>query len=178
MASNAPNFQLERMVQTLQHGNTIDVQKVYQESFQKLQEWFCDDANGLPAFIKELINATSTPGFTWGRGGPNIPGRYLLNDDVPSNTTGRVVPVELGGIAKIQIAQETAVASKFTVVEHDGSLAGAVDIVTVDMGGSLQKLFDFTGAVKTVNPGRQLAIRVDTIAAKNPDVGITLVGKL
>lgn len=178
MAATTPNFQLERMVQTYQHGSAADVQKVYQESFQKLQDWFCDDSDGLIALIKSLIDATSTPGFTWGRGGNQPPGRYLLNDDAPSNDVGRPVPLELGAIAKISIAQKNSASSKFTIVEHDGKLSGAVDIVTVAMGGAKQKVFDFVGTPVTITPGRQLGIRIDSVAAFSPVVGLTLVGKL
>jgi len=168
MACNAPNFQLELMIDD----------PVVRESFQKLQQWLCDDANGLTAVIKDLISATSTPGFTWGNGGNQPPGKYLLNDNVPSNDVGRVIPLELGAIARISIAQKNATNAKFTVVEHDGSLSGAVDVTTVSMGGVKQKVFDFIGAGIPVTPGRQLGVRVDSVAAFSPDVGLTLIGEL
>lgn len=168
MATGAPNFQLELM----------NHDKVMQESFQKLQLWICDDSTGLIALIRDLISATSTPGFTYGRSGNNVPGSFLLNDTVPSNKTGRPVPIDLGALAKVSIAQEDAAASRFTVVEHDGNLAAQRDVVTVDMAGSVQRVFDFTGTPLPVTPGRQLALRVDFLSSRNCDVGLTLLGEL
>ena len=153
MSRAVPNFQLERM-----EGDN----PVIRESFQKIQQFLCDPSGGLTGIINDLLFDF---GLSWGRSGVNAPASFLLNDDVVSSTVGRVTPEVFNAISKISVAQATAVTSRFTVVEHDGGLVGQVDLVTVDMAGGKQRVFDFTGVEIAVSPGRQLGIRIDTTAS-------------
>lgn len=165
MPRQVPNFQLERIEDD-----------VVRESFQKIQQFWASDSEGLTGIIKQLIFENPTPWLTWGRSGANAPGTYLLNNDVVSSVSGRIAPSGFPNITAIAISQGTAVSSQFTLVEHSGNLVSPKDIINVDMNGAFQQVFDLKGQGFEVSQGKQLAVRVDSVSAENPVVRVILSG--
>jgi hypothetical protein len=61
--------------------------------------------------LDSLIAVSASPGFTWGKAGSAGPKEYLLNDDVESNKSGRLVPFE-GKITRIFVNNNTSSGNK------------------------------------------------------------------
>lgn len=130
------------------------------------------------------FGSSASPGFTWGRTNDvSVPysvavdseeGLYLLNDGVPSNRSGRLVPFNRPTIKRILLVVEDPVggAVQFTVQEHNSLTF--TDLVTVSLTAGQ------TSATHSVNvpvtSGRQLAVKVVSGSCKNPVVGIILDG--
>jgi hypothetical protein len=119
---------------------------------------------------------SASPGFTWGRKG-NINSAsavaYLLNDDVPSNITGRIVLLQDAIIRQILITNGAASTFNVTVEEHDG--VTYTSLITVSVVADRD-----TAAVVNVpvTTGKQLAVRISSGSANNPVVGLILNGTL
>jgi len=124
--------------------------------------------------IRELASNSSitvSPGFTWGRSGNAPTGTYLLNDSVPSNVTGRVVPVSGGAIMTIFVATETVGTWVLAIQKRSG--ASFVEIGTVTMTAQRTKTQQVTISVTL---GDELALYVKTGSCKNPVVGLIIKG--
>ncbi len=124
--------------------------------------------------IRELASNSSitvSPGFTWGRSGNAPTGTYLLNDNVPSNVTGRVVPVSSGAIMTIFVATETVGTWVLAIQKRSG--ASFVEIGTVTMTAQRTKTQQVTISVTL---GDELALYVKTGSCKNPVVGLIIKG--
>lgn len=86
------------------------VADAYEIDFKK---GFNVTSDGYKAIIELEIPADVSPGFTWGDSGANK-NTYLLNDTVPSNKAGRVVPSD-GVITEVTISLENIAAAGATV---------------------------------------------------------------
>lgn len=166
MACVGPSFQLE-----------LIKDPVTRESFQKIQQFFCD-ANGLIGLVSAQIAANSSPGFSYGAPGNSPAGTYFQNNGVPSNKSNIPVPVELGRIARIAFANEDVSTCDIRIQQHDGDSVNLVDIVTVSVVGVRIKVFDLIGAGVLVSPGKCVAAKVQTGSCKNATLGITMLGEL
>lgn len=128
------------------------------------------------AAIEELKQATAvsaSPGFTWGSSG-NIPsGSYLLNDTVPSNRAGRLVPVSGGSIQTIFVTAE--IANTFDVIIQRNILGVFTTLVTVSMIASRKNTFSVNIPVSLND---EIAVKIDNGSAKNPVVGVVIKGVL
>ena len=132
------------------------------------------------AIAEELVRSITaisvSPGFTWGRSGNISRGTYLLNDTVPSNNVGRVVPISSGVIEKVFIALEVAATVTFDIQKRTGATLTTLGSVTITSAR--------TTTVDTsiaVTFGDEIAIRVapgSTDAAKNPVLGVIIKGSL
>jgi len=119
------------------------------------------------------FGVSASPGFTWGRKGTVSSGVYLLNDDVPSNVTGRVVPFTGPTIRKIFVTNGSASTFNVSLYEHDGVTYTLLTTVSL----SSQRAASFTVNVP-VTTGKQLAIKITSGSADNPVVGVILDGAL
>jgi hypothetical protein len=117
------------------------------------------------------IAVSASPGFTWGRSGNVTSGAYLLNDTVPSNTAGRIVPVAGGFITKIIVACELA--DTFTVSVFKRVGASFTLLTSVNMVA--QRTGEFTANI-AVTLGDELAVQLSTGSAKNVVVGVVIRG--
>jgi hypothetical protein len=117
------------------------------------------------------VGVSASPGFTWGRTGSVGVGAYLLNDEVPSNVTGRVITFADPVIRKILVTNGAVSTFTITIQEHDGTTY--TDLTTV----SLTAQRETTATVNVpITSGKQLAIKVSSGLANNPVVGIILDG--
>jgi len=112
-------------------------------------------------------------GFTWGRSGNVGNGAYLLNDTVPSNLTGRVVPMN-AAIVEVIVGNEAL--NTFNI-DIQKNIAGVwTTILTVNMVN--QRLNVFTTNI-SLSIYDELAVRISPgigNASKNPVVGLVLQG--
>lgn len=126
--------------------------------------------------ISSTAAVSASPGFTWGASGNISKGSYLLNDTVPSNTAGRVVPLATGYIEKVFIAIENATTASLDIQKRVGSTL--VTLVTVTITSARVATIPVSVAVVI---GDELAIRVSPTSAnsvKNPVVGLIIKGSL
>lgn len=117
------------------------------------------------------IAASASPGFSWGRSGALPTNTYLLNDSVPSNVTGRVVPLTTGIIKKAVIACGTA--STFDVKVQKRSGASFVDLFTISVSAARTSVTTQTQAVVS---GDELCILVSSGSTDNLVVSLIMVG--
>jgi len=133
------------------------------------------------------FGASASPGFTWGRvkkvslPTPSIipanseEGEYLLNDGVPSNRSGRLVPFNRPTIRRILLVAEENIVTNpavFTVQEHNG--VTFTDLTSVSLPvGQLTATHTLNVAITS---GRQLAVKLVSGECKNPVIGIILDG--
>ncbi len=142
---------------------------------------FDNSSNGLSstdvqAAIEEVntsVQVSASPGFTWGRSG-NTSDTYLSNDSVPSNTSGRLVPVTSGEITTIFIAAELNSTATIEVRLRVGSTF--TTIASCPYGGT-RKVTCSIASPPPVALNDELAIYVSG-AAKNPVVGIIIKGSI
>lgn len=117
------------------------------------------------------VSASASPGFSWGRSGAIPTNTYLLNDSVPSNVTGRVVPLTTGTIKKAVIACGTS--STFDVKIQRRSGASFVDLATVSVSAARTKVQTLSVSVSS---GDELAILVSSGSTDNLVVSLIMVG--
>lgn len=129
------------------------------------------DAQAAIEETKNVAVAVVSPGFTWGRSG-NIPtNTYLLNDTVPSNLTGRIVPFA-GLIDKIYVSCENT--STFTVTVQKRSGASFVDLFSASL--SAERIKVSSPSSVAVSALDELSIKITSGSCKNPVVGIVIKG--
>lgn len=133
-------------------------------------------ADGYKAIIELEVPANVSPGFTWGDSGANK-NTYLLNDTVPSNQAGRVVPGD-GIITEITVAVQNIPNGNPTVEIRSRSGAVFTTIVTVPVSTTQRitvynppspisvaketELTCFVGNVSLFNPVVSVAISADS----------------
>lgn len=126
--------------------------------------------------IEELSNkvdVSASPGFTWGRSGNVSAGAYLQNDSVPSNTSGRIVPISAGFITDVFVASENADTFDVEIQKRTGPGAYSV-LATISLTAQRTKTQTFTGV--SVSLGDELAAYVSSGSCKNPVAGVIIKG--
>ena len=125
-------------------------------------------------YLQASLESGASPGLTWGRFG-NIPvNSYLLNDSVPSNTSGRIVPVT-GAVVEIFVSCEENATVDFTIQKRSGSTF--TDFLTISLTAQRIKTQSYTTS-NTVTKGEELAAYVSSGSAKNPVIGLILIGSV
>lgn len=122
--------------------------------------------------LDERIDQSASPGFTWGKSG-SVSSAWLLNDSVPSNLAGRIVPVD-GEIVEVFVANEDA--NTFTVSVYERSGASFVLILSISLTSQRTKIQSYTTS-NAVDKGDELAVKVTSGSAKNPVVGLVIKGE-
>ena len=162
-------------------GNEADMWDFY---FKAENIYYNNSDSGLIADnVKDAIDELSatasvsaSPGFTWGRSGNISSGSYLLNDTVPSNTTGRVIPLQSGTIEQVFIAIEIATTASFDIQKR---VSGSwVTQSTVTITSSRIATINTSVAVALND---EIAIRVSPTTAnnpKNPVLGVIIKGTI
>ena len=118
------------------------------------------------------LGVSASPGFTWGRKGNSVTtGQYLLNDMVPSNSTGRLIFFQQPVVRKILVTNGEPSSFTVTLEEHDGTTFTALASVTLVAERS--KSVDFN---VTATSGKELAVKVSAGSAKDPVVGVIFDG--
>lgn len=138
-----------------------------------MHDW-CETQAFIEEFVRQISTVSASPGFTWGDSG-NIKNAYLLNDTVPSNTAGRLSPVN-GTINTIFITCELPSTAVIEIRRRVGAVY--TPIVTQSLGGT-RKLTVNLISPPTVAKNDELTCFVSNFAnVKNPVVGIIIRGTL
>jgi len=120
--------------------------------------------------VSEQVDVSASPGFTWGASG-NVSNSWLVNDTVPSNKAGRIVPVD-GEVTDIFFACELSTSGTITLYKRVGSTFNVLATLNVS---SVRKLHT-TVSGASVSIGDELAMKVTSGSFKNPVVGIVIKG--
>lgn len=133
--------------------------------------------NGPNVVLEFVPNATvsASPGFTWGRSGQTNAGTYLQNDTVPSNQTGRIVPISTAEISKVFVANEASNTFSINVLKRIG-VGSFTTLATISLVAQRVKTQSFTGV--SVALGDEIAVQVASGSCKNPVVGIVILGTI
>lgn len=129
------------------------------------------------AFIEELVNQISaisaSPGFTWGDSGNVNSNTFLLNDTVPSNQAGRMVPLQSGEITNIFVSNQDANTFTVEILKRTGP-GTFTSLTTTSLVAQRTKTESKTGVSVSLND--ELACKISAGAAKNPVVGVIIKG--
>jgi len=120
----------------------------------------------------------ASPGFSWGRKGSINAGTFLLNDEVPSNLTGRVVELNGPIIRKIYVTNSAIATFTVTIIEHEGTVGSRVSLLSVVVTAARKGTFDVSVPMTS---GKQLAVQITGTANPKPTdivVGVLLDGTL
>jgi hypothetical protein len=127
-----------------------------------------DNAQTAIEELKNIINTSASPGFTWGNSG-TVTNAFLLNDTVPSNKSGRLVSIT-GNIVSVFVALELATT---VAIEIKRNVLGVfTTIATANMVASRKNTFAVSIPV-SIND--ELACYVNG-SCKSPVVGIVVKG--
>lgn len=127
-----------------------------------------------PKAIDSSISRSASPGFTWGKSGNIGPGTYMDNDTVPSNLAGRMVPIVSGYLSEVFVSNEDN--NTFTIVAQKRTGSTFTDLATISLTNQRTKVQSVSGAL--VLYGDEIAVKIGTGSAKNPVVGIVILGNL
>ena len=121
------------------------------------------------------VGVSASPGFTWGRKGNinSVNKPYLLNDEVPSNVTGRFVAFQNPTLRKILVTSGSVSTFTVTIQEHDGTTF--TDLVAVNIVASRGTVVDLAVPITT---GKELATKVTSGSCADPVVGVIIDGLL
>jgi hypothetical protein len=126
--------------------------------------------------INEISNTaavSASPGFTWGRSG-QINDAYLLNDNVASDTAGRIVPVD-GFVTTIFVACELPSTATVEIRRRVGAVYTTITSTTL---ASVRKKTDLLVTQPAVSKNDELCVYVSGSSIKNPVVGLIIKGTL
>lgn len=133
------------------------------------------------AIIEEIVNqiagVSASPGFTWGRSG-NLPDQtFLLNDTVPSNVSGRQVPVQTGQITTVFVVAEDPGTYDVRIFKHPSPFTTLTAVSMVPAYGRA-KTFSLTAPLPNVSNVDELGAQIINGSAKNAVVGCIIRGTL
>lgn len=113
----------------------------------------------------------TSPGFTWGKSGNVSSGAYLLNDSVPSNLAGRIVPAYNAQITQIFVTTETNDTATLAIETRSG--VTFTEIGTISLSAERKKIVD---VAISISWGDEIAVKVKTGSCKNPVLGLVIKG--
>lgn len=123
----------------------------------------------------QAVVGSASPGFTWGRSGTTPPGSYLQNDTVPSNISGRLVPVSGGYIRTVFVALKNAASCTVVIQKRVGAVF--TDLATVTLTSQRIKIENLPTTV-SVAFGDEIAVKIGSGSASDPVVGLVIKGTL
>lgn len=121
-------------------------------------------------FFDPASDSGASPGFTFGRSGVSNSNTYLLCDTVPSNISGRTVPVT-GYIEEVFVAQELTDTFTFKIQKRVG--ASFTDLLTLTVTASRTANFN---TFASVSRGDELAVIISNNSTKNAVIGCVIKG--
>lgn len=113
----------------------------------------------------------ASPGFTWGKSGNVSSNTYLVNDKVPSNTSGRIIPVT-GLLTEIFVTGQNDTTVTIAIEKRNGSTL--TEIATITLTSQRKKIQSYTDV--SLSYGDELAVKVKSGSIKNPVVGVVVKG--
>jgi len=123
-------------------------------------------------YVPESSGTGASPGFSFGRSGNVGSGAYLLNEGVPSNTTGRPVDLDTGRITQVSISNENANTFTIELEEHDG--VTFVSLGTFSL--TAQRSASFSSLSIPITAGKEMSAKVSAGSGKNVIVTVYVKG--
>ena len=130
------------------------------------------DTQGAIEEVANRVAVSASPGFSWGRSGNSSAGTYLQNDTVPSNITGRLVPVSSGSITTVFVACD--IDATFTIVVERRVGNTFTQIASVSVTASRKQTFSGLNVPVTLND--EICVKIGTGSAQNVVVGLIIRG--
>ncbi len=124
------------------------------------------------------VQASASPGFTYGRSGTLPAGTWLLVDTVPCNKSSRINFLSSAFIKKVFVANEDPNIIKIAIYTHDGNETNLTLLTTVTTAAARSNIFSVNVSVPS---GKQIAVKVaddSPSSGKNLDVGLLLSGSV
>jgi len=120
------------------------------------------------------INKIISSSFILGKTGVvNVSGTSLINETVPSNKTGILVPAD-GELAKLTLNVETAATTSYGVYRKVGAVETLLAFIS--LAGTKKFTKPITGVPLT--EGDELVVSLISGSAKNIKLDVTIIGKL
>jgi len=135
----------------------------------------CDDLALIEEISDQKVAVSASPGFTWGRSGNISNGTYLLNDTVPSNITGRRVPISSGIIATVFVDTEEISTFEIVIFKHPSPFTTLAVVPVVSSKGGT---FILNDPLPQVFSGDVLGIQIINGSCKNPVIGLIIRGTI
>ena len=122
----------------------------------------------------EEIGVSSSPSFSFGRSGNLNAGTWLQCETVPSNITGRYIPLNLPRLSDIYVSNEKVTTYSIEVYEHDGDNTNLTlkHTTTVTSARGTSE----TGLAVSMTQGKQVAVKVSSGSPKNIVCGLIIKG--
>jgi hypothetical protein len=121
--------------------------------------------------VAQKVQASASPGFTWGRSGNVGSGAWLQNDSVPSNLAGRKVDFVEASLRKILVTNENANTFVLGIYEHDGTTF--TQLTTLSLTAERTKS---ANVIVPITSGKELAVKIESGSCKNVVVGVVISG--
>lgn len=136
-----------------------------------------EDVQAMLDYLKNKVAVSASPGFTWGRSGTVTASTWLLNDAVPSNTSGRLIFLNSAEIVKVFVANEDPTILTMHVYSHDGDSINLTLLGSVTTGATRSETFTVSYPVAL---NKQIAIRLapGSASGKNMVVGCLIKGSI
>ena len=137
----------------------------------------CETLAFIDERVQQIAAVTASPGFTWGKSGNVSSGTFLLNDTVPSNKAGRLVPLKNGFITKVFFAAELDATCTLQILKRvapGSTILSFTELTTVTL--SAQRVIVETKSGVAVDEEDELATRISSGSCKNPTVGVIIQG--
>jgi hypothetical protein len=123
--------------------------------------------------VRNFINTSASPGFSFGRSGVISNNTYLQCETVPSNVSGRWVYINSAFVVKVYVSNELNTTYTLEVFYHTGNGTGLTSLGTITVTAAYGGSFTVNWPVPT---GTQLAVRVNSGLPKNMVCGLELRG--
>jgi hypothetical protein len=127
--------------------------------------------------IDELANGvggnSASPGFTFGRSGNVNTNTWLLNDTVPSNLTGRGVPLNSAVIVEFFVSSQASDTYTLGLYSHDGN---SINLALLDTISIVASRGDTKIVSIAIAKNKQLAMKVTSGSCNNVVAGVIVRG--
>jgi hypothetical protein len=137
-----------------------------------------DDTQAAIEELKNTLQASASPGFSYGRTGVCSGGTYMQCETVPSNVSGRWVYISNAVVKNVYVTNENTLTYSMTATYHDGNGANEVVLGTVTVTSAKGAAIPVNWPVPT---NKQIAVKVANATAgspKNVVVGLELAGTI
>lgn len=132
-----------------------------------------DSVQGAIEALCVKVSTSASPGFTWGDSGNLVSGKWLMNDTVPSNLTGRRIYLFNGTLDVVFADAENSATYTIAIYEHDGTtFTFLADVVVTAARGNENVLV----TPPSLTQGQALAAQMTSGAARNIVCGALLSG--
>ena len=133
-------------------------------------------AEDVQAAIDELANGggnSASPGFTFGRSGNVNTNTWLLNETVPSNLTGRRVPLNSATIVELFVSSQQLDTYTLGLYSHDGD---SINLTLLDTFSIVASRGGTKSVSISIAKNKQLAMKLTAGSCNDIVAGVIVRG--